>query len=223
MVKKDLIVAVLATFCLTVMLFIVVPTKSQTAQYDPWVDLDGDGQISIYDVVQMTSIYGMSGDSTKYVNVTNWPTMQPEPAYKIIKMPVCNISFIGGTCYAGFFGNYVGGFSKAFILISPVFGPAGQGTYTVKLQLCGVYWDLDEYGGTPNEAFQGIFPYNSTQSPVATGEVDNGYLNSIGMPRWSEGSYLGVKAPFMSFTVSGTSTTSVCWVSVQVTVYLRSD
>jgi hypothetical protein len=83
MVKKDLIIAVLATFCLTATLFIIVPTRSQTAQYDPWVDLDEDGQISIYDVVQLTSIYGKTGDPARNVNVTNWPT-QPAPKTIIV-------------------------------------------------------------------------------------------------------------------------------------------
>ena len=72
MEKKDLIVAVLATFCLSVTLFTILPTKSAT--YDPWADLSGNGKIDIYDVVDVTSIYGTTGNSTKNVTVTNWPS-----------------------------------------------------------------------------------------------------------------------------------------------------
>jgi len=51
--------------------FIVQLTSSAT--YDPWADLDGDGDIDIFDVVTMTGRYGTKGDATKNVNVTNWP------------------------------------------------------------------------------------------------------------------------------------------------------
>lgn len=71
--KKDLIIAVLATFCLTATLFMISTTKSQTEQYDAWADLNGDGKIDILDVVGMTSIYATTGNPTKNVNVTNFP------------------------------------------------------------------------------------------------------------------------------------------------------
>jgi hypothetical protein len=74
--KKDLIIAVLATFCLSVTLFTILPTRS--AEYDPWVDLDGDGKIGITDIVQMTSIYGKTGDPSRNVNITDWPLPHPE-------------------------------------------------------------------------------------------------------------------------------------------------
>lgn len=46
--RKDLIIAVLVTFCLTATLFLVNTTKSQTTgQYDPWLDVDHDGIINM--------------------------------------------------------------------------------------------------------------------------------------------------------------------------------
>jgi len=73
--KKDLIIAVLATFCLTSALFIVIPTKgsSNSLPYDPWVDLNGDGKIDIYDITWACELYDTSGDPTRNVNVTNFP------------------------------------------------------------------------------------------------------------------------------------------------------
>lgn len=65
--KKDLVIAVLVTFCLTVMLFSVIPTLSQTTgQYDPWADLTGpngvpDGKIDIRDVHYVAKLYGAAG------------------------------------------------------------------------------------------------------------------------------------------------------------------
>jgi len=44
--KKDLIIAIVGTFCLTSTLFtMMIPTRSQTSNgtYDPWYDLNDDG------------------------------------------------------------------------------------------------------------------------------------------------------------------------------------
>jgi hypothetical protein len=72
--KKDLIIAVLAAFCLTATLFMIAPTSSVPArQYDPWLDYNGDGKIELKDVYAMYLAYGTSGDPIKNVNVTNWP------------------------------------------------------------------------------------------------------------------------------------------------------
>ena len=69
--KKDLIIAVLATFCLTATLFMIIPTRSQ--EYDPWLDTNDDGIIDIEEIYKAALAYGTMGDPTKNVNVTNWP------------------------------------------------------------------------------------------------------------------------------------------------------
>jgi len=48
--KKYLFVAVLATFCLTATLFMIVPTRSQTGSYDPWEDVNDDGSVDMLDI-----------------------------------------------------------------------------------------------------------------------------------------------------------------------------
>ncbi len=70
--KKDIIITALLTFCLTATVFMVATSRS--AEYDPWVDLNDDGKIDIFDVVGMTSRYAATGNPTKNVTVTNWPT-----------------------------------------------------------------------------------------------------------------------------------------------------
>jgi uncharacterized coiled-coil protein SlyX len=60
-IKKDLIIAVLATFCLTAALFTIVPTRSSPNGYDPWMDLDDDGHIGIHDFYLFARAYGSSG------------------------------------------------------------------------------------------------------------------------------------------------------------------
>lgn len=64
--KRDLVIVILATFCLTLTLFVVIPTRSASTtdtslEYDPWYDLDDDGQIFLYDAVALLSRYGMKG------------------------------------------------------------------------------------------------------------------------------------------------------------------
>jgi hypothetical protein len=73
--KKNLIIVVLATFCLIATLFLIIPTRSQTGgQYDPWVDVNDDGKIDGKDIGTTAWAFGTAGDPTKNVTVTNWPT-----------------------------------------------------------------------------------------------------------------------------------------------------
>lgn len=63
---------VLALACvLLAPMFLVSITAS--APYSPWVDLDADGDVDIFDVVTIAGSYGTTGDSTKPVYVTNFP------------------------------------------------------------------------------------------------------------------------------------------------------
>jgi hypothetical protein len=66
--KRDVIIAILAAFCLTSALLVVVPTKSQPSttgvgEYDPWADTNDDGIIDIFDIAKVASIFGSTGQS----------------------------------------------------------------------------------------------------------------------------------------------------------------
>ncbi len=87
MIRKDLIVVALATFCLTATVFMVIPTRSE---YDPWADLKEDGTIDIYDAIMLANVFGTSGNSTKNVNVLSiyndsWFGMSPAKTVTILK------------------------------------------------------------------------------------------------------------------------------------------
>ena len=125
--KKDMIIVALATFCLTSTLFMILPSRS--AERDPWADVSGptigepDGTINMRDINYEIQHFNQDvSNMTRNVNVTNWPTMQPEPAYRIVKSPVHNMSWTGGAAFVTLDTIYVGGFGKAFVMIEPA-GP----------------------------------------------------------------------------------------------------
>jgi hypothetical protein len=74
--KKDLVIVILATFCLTLTLFTILPTHSSsstaTLEYDPWLDVNDDGKMDGKDIALTALVFGTAGDPTKNVNVTNW-------------------------------------------------------------------------------------------------------------------------------------------------------
>jgi hypothetical protein len=52
--------------------FVPLSTE-QVGEYDPWLDINDDGKIDIYDVAVTAQAFGTYGDPTKNVTVTNWP------------------------------------------------------------------------------------------------------------------------------------------------------
>jgi len=56
MITKKNLVAILLAFCISSIMFVALPTRSQTSSYDPWADVSGpiagepDGKISMMDI-----------------------------------------------------------------------------------------------------------------------------------------------------------------------------
>jgi hypothetical protein len=59
--KKDLIIAVLCTFCLATTLFTVIPRISSTGTYDPWLDINDDGKIDMKDIAFVARAFSSHG------------------------------------------------------------------------------------------------------------------------------------------------------------------
>lgn len=60
MIRKNTVFAVLVTFCLTAMLFMIVPVSSY-GTYDPWIDFNDDGKIDVKDIATVAKNFGSNG------------------------------------------------------------------------------------------------------------------------------------------------------------------
>jgi hypothetical protein len=89
---------------------------TSSAPYDPWADLDADGDIDIYDIVQIAGSYGTAGDPGKNVSVTNWPSAWKSITY--VEDSV--IPWTANPLLLGFYWGLdieVEGYSRMFIYI----------------------------------------------------------------------------------------------------------
>jgi hypothetical protein len=70
--KRDMIIVVLATFCLTAMIFTIMPTRSSDSHtYDPRADIDGDGRVGLSDLAILAQSWGTTGTPTN-ANLSNY-------------------------------------------------------------------------------------------------------------------------------------------------------
>jgi len=70
---KRYVIAAIFVFCLTMTLFLAVPTRSipTVGEYDSWADTNDDGKIDIKDVSYVARLFGTSGSSAKPVTINN--------------------------------------------------------------------------------------------------------------------------------------------------------
>jgi len=213
--KKDLIIAILSTFCLTSTLFMIVPTRSTPSVYDPWADIDGDGKITILDVVALTSRYATTGDPTRNVNVTNWP----EP-YRIVDLEY-NVSwsppYYTATLYTG--NVYVGDYSRFYVYAVPDLeknvGKLGS-TYKTNISLSMIEYNLDVHAIC--DSYEAFVPslYITTFERYADGSVAFEPLPKA-LPEFK------VQAPFVSVCLSLKSTSNSGWVVLSIRIFMRNE
>jgi hypothetical protein len=110
--KKDLIIAVLATFCLTATLFIILPSRS-AEPYNPWADVSGpimgepDGTINMRDINYEIMRFNTLGDTTKNVTIAGHAN----------KLAYTNSTTVSGNSYFLTPFISVDGYSKVTICI----------------------------------------------------------------------------------------------------------
>ena len=61
MIRKDLVIAILATFCLTSVLFSIPASSSGIWPYNPWWDITDDGKIDVQDIARVVGAFGTYG------------------------------------------------------------------------------------------------------------------------------------------------------------------
>ncbi|MGD0159927.1 MAG: hypothetical protein ABSB89_06480 [Candidatus Bathyarchaeia archaeon] len=213
MVKnRDLIIAVLITFCLTAMLFLVKPTQSQTSSnYNPFYDLNHDGKIDMKDIALEARAFGGTGDPTENVNVTNWGDQYSCEDYGIL-----NFTFapVGGGGYSGSWNSEVNcsGYSSMEIIFSPQ--NASIGNYNATIALAGLYWKATYSLPTP---YCHELLGNNNNGTIYQSGTSTGYDPQIA-------TMYETKAPYCTliFDLFSTTTTPV-WATFDFYVYLRND
>lgn len=213
--KKDLIVAVLTSFCL-IALFLAIPSRSQTgtsssSNYNPLADLDHDGIIDIYDAIIFSRAFGSSGDPTLPVNVTSMPY---DVEYETI-----NFSNTGWVTVNSSYGVpsdvfFCGGYSRMGITMAPIDSSGNSlGNYTVTFYLSSLSWTI-ENNGAPSAEYLGT-DFNMTV-----------YVSSTLTYLDQQAFLTETKAPYCSpyiWILSSSSTPSKWWILLNVYIYFRNE
>lgn len=62
MIRKDVIIAVVITFCLTSILFLTIPSRSNPDDtYNAWADVNCDGSVNILDAISLSNAFNTHG------------------------------------------------------------------------------------------------------------------------------------------------------------------
>lgn len=154
--KKYLVIAVLATFCLTAALFMVVPTRSQTSSYDPWTDINGDGTIDMADISLTIDSFMSSGDTTKNVNVTNWPKSSDVLVWW--QRSLVDGAYVVSSLY------YPDGYSTLHMLM---YAGGLTGNETCLFYVAAPLWNATHNSDTPIAAYTYTFAYGDYKSAVS--------------------------------------------------------
>ncbi|MCK4434648.1 hypothetical protein KAU92_04085 [Candidatus Bathyarchaeota archaeon] len=195
MTPSILLNIVLVTVLATSMFFI---STTASMEYNPWSDIDGDGEITIYDVVKLTGIYGSSGDPTRNVTVTNWPQRYATQEFEF------NISWNDGMGEFYYSEEYdAEGYSRMFATMWLV-NHSEADCSGVTIQLNHIYWR----GGTDTMNYSRTYGWSegviivNLYPPVAEAEV---------------------KAPSFRMQFTANSTLSSGWAVMHVFLYLRNE
>ncbi len=190
--KKDLMIVVIATFCLMAILFSILPVGSQNA-YDPWLDTNDDGWINSKEAVTLGAAFSTFGDPTKNVSVTNWPA-EPEP--KTILVCANYTAYNTGSEIWLPFTPSVEGYRYVSIFLQ--YTASGTGSWLWCCP-CSVLNLTSTASGDGIQEIRSNFANLNTQSPNYEVKINLGYE---------------ARAPYLSFQV-GTSN----WIRVSILLY----
>lgn len=131
--------------------FLVGVTAS--APYDPWSDLDADGDIDIFDLVKIAGSYATTGDPGKNVTVTNWPLVQNTNVTNLPPVLTSHLAYstvTNVTAYSGFSTDIVvDGYSKVTVCL---YTNAFENIYSVITYRSGgsIVFEVDYQSNVPS-------------------------------------------------------------------------
>jgi hypothetical protein len=218
--RKDVVFAILTTFCLCALMFSVIPIQSGLP-YDPWTDINEDGTINMKDVGNVAAQFGTTGDPTKNVNVVNWP--QPplvnDPTYVNVTWNPTGFAY---SMEGLFFSTF--GYAKMSVFITPVNTSSGDwGSKFLTIEVSTLRWFASPSASTTNGFSQEtIDDYNTTMRH---------YPSSFLVTDPTDARVFDVKGPFC---LVGTHPMwsddhlpptgySEGWILLQINWYLRAD
>jgi len=209
--------ATLLTALMLTLAFIPMSGSQASKQYDPWMDINDDGRIDMRDITQLCINFMATGDPTKNVNVTNWPTQQPEPSWKVIHVSnepdgELNLTFSSGWCRYRTFVYFVGGYSRMCIHMKITnISYVGRGKTTVSFD--SLIWQTEM---DPNRYIIGV-------DEIPNLNITIEYGSNIPVYRLQTVPTFEVKAPYLSIGISVVSEIPTGWISLQVDLYLRNE
>jgi len=211
-------IASLLLICVVMGSVFLVGRTASYGVYDPWCDYDDDGDIDLYDAVEMAGNYGTSGDPTKNVYVTN---MEPAISeYETYRLGLFNIT--SGRYYQFEIPDWnspilCGGYSRLSVYYREEWMSAG--TYELTISLAGVHW----FDGIPGGGrYGGPYSHETVEGSNITVLRDSqGWSANRIKPLLIE-----TKAPY--FTLAFRTQTDAAdwaniWAVIEVIVYLRNE
>jgi hypothetical protein len=163
--KKNLMVAVLCTFCLTAALLGAIPVES-AGTYDPWIDTNHDGRINVLDLIKVASGIGTSGNPGLNVTVTN-----PILDVVILNSTDLNVAWPNSTDQhiwwnapvdnAGIVSNYYS--AKGFAHLNVVAACISPGGDTITVEVRALLFSSDHISSTAVVVYTGTLTTSQTK------------------------------------------------------------
>jgi hypothetical protein len=221
--KKDLVIALMATFCLTVSMFAIITVRSQTKPaYDPQLDINHDGVINILDIAAVAKAFGISGDPTKNVAVLNWQNPLDSPldssldSYEVQYLGSFNCSWIPNVFEIH---GQSGGYSK-MTFYAEVRDMSYNGPFNFNITVSSMSWDVEENGSA--HAWRWVKPFNLTMS----------FVEGFAAGWQQENAQIETEGPYFSAQIEAEATTpwlspdrliGLYWVTFDMYAYLRNS
>jgi hypothetical protein len=206
---KNYLVAIVLTALMLAIMFIPMSGSQSTKQYDPWLDYNDDGKISLADLVSLAQSYGTTGNPTKNVNVTNWqPNYAMETYWEHLNITWKNGYGNVGLGVGG--KRWFGDFDKMYVYLEiENISKSAEGK-RVTIWISQIQWSFI-INGKYVSALEDLSP-----------NVAN--ITFPGYTRWSGGPFeFEMKGPKYDFAFTVTSDAPDGWVIISVYVYLRNE